>query len=121
MIHSSYSMRGLSMSGFIMSLFLFCICALIAMKLIPEYIEFHSVKASMNSMKTIKYNTLQDVKLSLAKKFDINYVTSVHNDDITISRDNGAYDVSVDYYIDKTLLGNQKISGHFQYSITTAN
>lgn len=110
---------GLSLGGFVMVLAGLAVVALIAMKIVPAYIEFHAVKASFNDMATQSFKSEQEVRRSLSEKFSINYVSSIRARDVDISRANGAYDVSTDYDVMKPIVGNVSFDIHFSYDVST--
>jgi Tfp pilus assembly protein PilE len=113
--------RGFTLGGFIMLLILALIVGILALKIVPMYMEFNSVKSAMEAVKAEKYDSSKAVRESLMKRLSMNYVESVESDDITISTNDGSYDVSVDYYVDKPLAYNLSMSAHFEYEVTTAN
>lgn len=113
--------RGFSLGGFIVVMALVIVLGFLAMKIVPMYTEFNSVKSSMNALAAEKFDSSKAVRESLQKRMSINYVESVTRDDITVQTQDGAYLVSVDYYVDKPLFYNLSISAHFEYEVKTAN
>lgn len=112
--------RGFSMGGFLLLLTLALILGLLGMKIIPMYMEFNSVKSAMNGISAEKFDSAKAVRDALMKRMSINYVDSVTREDISITASDGSYIVEVDYYVDKPLVANLSISGHFRYEVTTA-
>lgn len=113
--------RGFSLGSFMMVLALAMVLGFLAIKIVPMYTEFNSVKSSMNAVAAEKFDSSKAVRESLQKRMSINYVDSVTRDDITVTAQDGAYVVSVDYYVDKPLFFNLSVSGHFEYQVKTAN
>lgn len=84
--------------------------AIIGMKLVPAYIEYMSVKkvlkamgndASLNTMST------KEIRQSFSDRKGIDNITSVKKEDIVIAKgDDGQTVVSVDYQVQKPLMGN---------------
>lgn len=116
-----YSQRGLSFLGFIGILVILLIGGLLAMKISPMYLEYNSVKKSMEGLATETFDSPRAVREALDKRMSINYVENVKKEHVTVASKNGAYEVSVDYYVDEPLIGNLTISGHFQHSVQTSN
>lgn len=111
--------KGISMFGFIMAMIVVVMAAVVAMKVVPMYIEFNSVKQAMNGVAGEQFDSTAAVRESLMKRFNINYVETVKREDITIAQKEGKYNVGVDYYVDKPLVGNLSLSAHFEYNVTT--
>lgn len=111
--------KGFSFMGFVMVLIVACIGAVIAMKVVPMYIEFRAVKTAMTAMEQEEFESVAAVKESLRKRLSINYVESVTNDDIVIKSQNGGYEIYVDYYVEKPLVGNLSLTAHFEHTSTT--
>lgn len=113
--------RGFSLGGFILLLALAIVVGFLAIKIVPMYTEFNSVKTSMNAVAGEKFDSSKAVRESLQKRMSINFVESVTRDDITVQPQDGAYLVTVDYYVDKPLFYNLSVSAHFEYEVKTAN
>ena len=118
-MNAARHMKGLSMIGFILVMIIVMIFAVFGMKVGPMYLEFNGVKSAMNAMAAEKFSSPKDVKDGLMKRLSINYVETVKREDIMVKPKNGGYEISVDYYVDKELMGNLSVSGHFQHSVTT--
>lgn len=113
--------RGFSLGSFMLILALVIMLGLLGIKIVPMYMEFNSVKSSMNALAAEKFDSAKAVREALQKRMSANYVESVTRDDITIETEDGAYRVAVDYYVDKPLFYNLSVSGHFEYEVKTAN
>lgn len=112
--------RGFSMGGFVLLLVVVLLVSLLAMKIVPMYMEFNSVKSAMQAISSEKFDSTKAVRDALVKRMSVNYVESVGRDDIIVTPSDGSYVVSVDYYVDKPLVANLSISGHFEYEVTTS-
>jgi len=72
--------RGVSMFGFLLVAIVVIMFAVLAMKLVPAYIEFFSVKKILNAMgqdNEVKSMTNAEIRNSFAKRADVGYVTVV--------------------------------------------
>lgn len=114
-------MKGVSLGQFLLVLVIAMMAGLFLMKVGPMYMEYKSVKSAMDDLAGGQYDSVGDVRTSLIKRLDMNYVESVKKEDIAVRQKNGAYEVSVEYYVDKPLFGNLTISGYFEYSVNTSN
>lgn len=111
--------KGISMFGFILAMIGVVMAGIVVMKVAPMYMEYNSVKQSLNALAQEEYESATDVRQSLSKRLNINYVETLQKEDITVKSKEGKYTVSVDYYVDKPLVANLSLSAHFQYEVTT--
>lgn len=89
-------------------------------KLAPPYIEAYSVKDSVNSLTKeleIRDKSKEDVYKLLKKRLDINDITSVKKEDITIQKSGKILKVQVDYEVRIPLLGNIDLALTFNHAI----
>lgn len=110
---------GISMIGFILAMVVVVMAGIVVMKVAPMYIEYNSVKQSLNALSQEQYDSATEVRQALTKRLNINYVETLQKEDITIKEKNGKYSVAVDYYVDKPLVANLSLSAHFQHEVTT--
>lgn len=111
--------RGFTISGFIAVLCIVCLGGVMTMKVAPMYLEFRSVKTSMKAMSEEQFDGVKDARDTFLKKLSINYVDSLTKDDITITPVDGRYEINVDYYVEKPLVGNLSLTAHFEHTVTT--
>lgn len=110
---------GFTVGGFVLLLIVAMVVAFFGMKVGPMYVEFGSVKQAMEGLATESYPSASEVKKSLIKRMDINYVTSVADSDIKVKPANGAFEVTVDYYVEKTLFSNLTVTAYFEHTVQT--
>ncbi len=111
--------NGISLFGFILAMIVVVMAGIVVMKVAPMYIEYNSVKKSLDGLSQEQFSSTAEVREALTKRFNINYVDSLQKEDITIKSKEDKYLVAVDYYVDKPLVGNLSLSAHFQYDVTT--
>lgn len=111
--------KGISLFGFILSMIVVVMAGIVVMKIAPMYIEYNSVKKSLDALSQDRFESSSEVRQALSKRMNINYVETLQKEDITIKSKDGKYHVAVDYYVDKPLVGNLSLSAHFQYDVTT--
>jgi hypothetical protein len=84
--------------------------AIIGMKLAPAYIEYMSVKKVLKAMANdpnLNSMSTKDIRQSFEKRKSIDDISSVTKDDININKnESGETVVSVDYQVQKPLMGN---------------
>jgi len=111
--------RAFSMMSFLGILAVLGVVSIFVLKVIPMYIEFNSVKKAMDSVAQEDFETAEEIKESLGKRFSISYVETAEVSDVSIRSSNGGYNVSIDYYDEKPLIGNLSITAHFEYEVET--
>jgi hypothetical protein len=111
--------RGLTMIGFLFVAVMLVLVAVLAMKLVPAYIEFYSIKeilATMGHETDIRAKSNRDIRNDFAARANTSYVTVVKPDDLSITHDGGVPVVSVDYEYRTKLLGNVSLVVDFSAS-----
>jgi Tfp pilus assembly protein PilV len=101
--------RGLSMIGFLFMAVLLIFVAMLAMKLVPAYIQFFSVKQILTTMgndTATKSMSNAEIRNSFAKRAEVGYVTAVEPDDLSIERSGGKMLISADYVYRTPLIAN---------------
>ena len=103
------SQRGMTAIGWMFVLGLIGFFALLAMRMIPNYLEFSTIMASLESIENepgLASKTPQDIRSLLSKRFDINAVTSITAKDVSIQNLGNAYVVGVNYEVREAVFGN---------------
>jgi len=111
--------RGLSMIGFLFVAVVLIFVAMLAMKLVPAYIEFFSVKkilAAMGQDSSLRSKSNAEIRSDFSKRADASYVDAVESSDLTIERSSAGTVVSVDYEFRTKLLGNASLVVDFSAS-----
>jgi hypothetical protein len=84
--------------------------AIIGMKLAPAYIEYMSVKKVLKAMANdpnLSSMSTKEIRESFEKRQSIDDIKSVTRDDLVVGKnDAGQTVVSVDYQVQKPLMGN---------------
>jgi uncharacterized protein DUF4845 len=79
--------RGISMIGFLFVAAVLLVCALLAFRMIPSYIEYYTVQKALES--AISENAdpnLNNIRRSVDRKLGADYVDSVQGRDVQLSR-----------------------------------
>jgi len=100
---------GISMGGMMMVLALIGLAALVAIRLVPVYLESFSVQKSVMSVveeAKHKPHTPLQMRDLMMKRLNINNVTVVGKDDIVIRRDGFFYKIVVDYEVRTPFIKN---------------
>lgn len=110
-------MKGASLPTFALLLVVGGFLVMFALKIIPMYMEFGNVKSAMEGLKEGEYSSANEVRESLRKRLDVNYVSNVGKDDVSISSSDRGYHVEVDYYVEKPLFGPISLTGNFTHAV----
>jgi hypothetical protein len=111
--------RGLSMIGLVIWGIVIVFVALVAMKLIPAYTEFITIKkilTDIGSESGVKSMSNADIRERFAKRAMIDNITTVTPADLNISRESGKTVVSVNYTFQTPLVGNLSLLADFSAS-----
>ena len=111
--------RGLTMFGFLFVAFVLVAIAMLAMKLVPAYIEFFSVKkilATMGQDSSIKSKSNAEIRSDFSRRASVDYVTMVKPEDLSIDRRGGGTVIAADYEFRTKLFGNVSLVVDFSAS-----
>jgi len=111
--------RGLSMIGFLFVAIVLVSVAMLAMKLVPAYIEFFSVKkilATMGQDSDLRSKSNAEIRSDFSRRAGVGYVTVVKPEDLTIERPGGVPMITADYEFRSKLVGNVSLVVDFSAS-----
>ncbi len=111
--------RGLTMSGFLFVAVVLVMLAMVAMKLVPAYIEYFSVKKILSTMgqeSDLKSKSNADLRADFARRANVGYVTVVKPEDIAVDRHGAVPVISADYSFRTKLVGNVSLVVDFSAS-----
>ena len=111
--------RGLSMIGFLFVAVMLIFVAMLAMKLVPAYIEFFSVKkilATMGQDPDLRSKSNSEIRSDFSRRASAGYVEVVQPSDLTIERSSAGTVVSVEYEFRTKLFGNVSLVVDFSAS-----
>lgn len=118
-----HKQRGVSMLGFMLVAVVVIMFAVLAMKLVPAYIEYFSVKKILNAMgqdSEIKAMSNADIRSAFSKRADVGYVTVVKPSDLNIDRSGGNLVISTEYEYRTPLVANISLIVDFKASSNPA-
>ena len=122
-MHYSTQMKkrqhGLTMFGFLFVAVVLVAVALLAMKLVPAYIEYFSVKkvlATMGQDADVRSKSNAQIREDFTKRASVGYVTVVKPQDLSIDRSGGVPVISADYEFRTKLVGNVSLVVDFSAS-----
>jgi len=110
--------RGVSLSGLIVVLALIGVVAVFAMKVLPTYLEYRSVKEAIAHAKA-GGGSVRDMQISFNKSADINRIDAITGKDLVISKEADGIELSFAYQKKIPIATN--VSLLIDYAGTTAN
>ena len=114
-----HKQRGITLLGFIFVAIIGAFFAFIAMKLMPVYSEFFSVKSSMNSLakESVSGEDLTSIQTKLQRRFDIDYVETVTAKQAKIVPGTGGKQLNMNYEVRTPFVYNVDFVVKFDYSV----
>ena len=110
MTHPTKYQQGMTMIGFLVMFLLIGFFVLLAIKLVPLYLEHFTIVSSLQSIKQDANwpdKSKEDIQKMLQRRWDINSVETVAaNKDVQITKSNGRVQVRVAYEAVTHIMGN---------------
>ena len=119
-MRSIHRQRGMTPIGWILVFLLIAFFALIALKLIPIYLDSFTVGSVISDLKKepgINTMTPQQVLSMIEKRLDINMVEGISADDIFIEKIGDTMSISAEYEVREKMLGNVDVVVSFNKSV----
>ncbi|MBS0194445.1 MAG: DUF4845 domain-containing protein [Proteobacteria bacterium] len=122
--------QGITFMGFVIVMIVIGFFAYMAMRLIPMYSEFASIKKGLDAtMQDPAINNMDDYHMrdAISRHFEVSYVDSIDPtvktfpNGIVIKRTQEGLSFSVNYDARKPLFYNIFLVGHFEYTATNAS
>ncbi len=103
-----HTQQGMTMIGWLVLLVLIGFLTLIALRLIPGYMEFYTILQSVESVhgQATPETTAAQIRSDLSKRFNVNDVESVSPRDLIIKRQDGVLTIHVMYEFRVSMMGN---------------
>jgi hypothetical protein len=117
---SSKRQQGLTLISLIFLLGLIGVFVLLTLKIIPIYSDHGKVSSALQALKQIPElatKTEAEIRENLAKRFLINYVYDVKNEDITVVKHGSYVKVDIEYETVVKLVGNLSLLAEFHDTI----
>jgi hypothetical protein len=109
MLRGMSKQRGMTGLGWLTVLFLIGFFVFLAFKLVPIYLEHHSVESVLVSLKDeplITKKTVPQVRNIILTRLNTNGVRDIGPKDIKISKKPGVLNVAIGYEVRKDMVGN---------------
>ncbi len=119
MTFSSKDQRGITLITLVFILAILGFFVLLTLKIAPIYLNHNKVVnslAAVENMADVETFSKQEIITSLNKRFSMNYVTKVDNQDITIFKQGNYIKVEIVYERVEKILGNLSVLVEFYES-----
>jgi Tfp pilus assembly major pilin PilA len=108
--------QGLTLISLIFVLGFIGFFVMIILKVVPIYMDHSKVKTALEELKadsSFQAKSPSEIKESLSKRFNINYVYDVKTDDIHIVKSGNYVKVEIEYETVVSLFGNLSLLAEF--------
>jgi len=98
--------RGMTVIGMLLLIIVIAFVALIAMKVVPMYVQYFSIKSTIESIRKepqVAQMSAQDIQNAIQKRFDIGYVDNITARDLKIRNDRNGRVLDLVYQDERTL------------------
>lgn len=98
--------RGITVIGMLLMIIAIAFVALIAMKVVPMYIQLFTVKSTIESIRKepqLAQMSTTDIHNAIQKRFDIGYVDNISAKDLKIRNDRGGRVLDLVYQDERDL------------------
>ena len=112
MIACSKHQQGLTFISLVFILGLIAFFVLLGLKIGPIYLNHSKVVSTLSELKRtpdIEYQSEPEIRNSLSKRFNINYVNDVTQENITITRHENYLKIVIEYEVVKNIAGNLSV------------
>ncbi|MCF7966640.1 MAG: DUF4845 domain-containing protein [Methylobacter tundripaludum] len=116
---TSKRQQGLTLISLVFVLGLIGFFTLLTFKIVPIYLDHGKVKSALEALKSmpdLQTKSEFEIRDSLTKRFNINYVYDVNQDDITVVRHGDYVKVDIEYETVVKLVGNLSALAEFHDS-----
>ena len=117
---SIHRQRGMTPIGWIFVFLLIAFFTLIALKLVPIYLDSFTIGSVISDLKKepgISAKTPREVVTIIEKRLDINMVEGITADDILVEKRGDTMTISADYEVRKNMLGNVDVVVSFNKTV----
>ena len=104
--YSGKGQRGMTVIGMLLLLVVIGFMALVAMKVVPMYVQYFTIKSTVESVRKepqVAQWSPQDIQNSIQKRFDIGYVENIKARDLKIHNDRDGRVIDLVYQDEREL------------------
>ncbi|KTC68279.1 transmembrane protein [Legionella birminghamensis] len=116
--------KGMTLIGLLLTVIIIVFLGILAMRVVPVYIENYEVKRSLAALNNIDSSQFSSdsmanasmLKGKLINQLDLESIVSIKPEQITVTPNDGKYLVKVHYSVTKPLLANVSLMFDFDES-----
>ncbi len=108
--------QGVSLGGLLTAAFVVVLLALLALKIVPAYIEFATAKKAINEIASGGPASVADVRKSFDAHATIDDITAVSANDLVVTKEGGQVVISFSYRKEVPLVANVGLYFNFEAS-----
>lgn len=108
--------RGMTAMGFVLVLIVIGFSALIAMKVLPIYLDYFSIRSTLEGLASepgVRERSPADITKAIERRFDVSFVTVIKAKDVKIQKKGGAISLILQYEDRRPLLSNLDVVASF--------
>jgi len=117
--------NGMTLISFLAVFVVAGFLVLLALKLVPVYLDHMKVKSSLEGLKTeagLADKPAQEIRKMLQKRWDINSIQDLSAEEsVFIEKKSGGMKIQVAYEVEKPVMGNMSALIKFEDSITVGD
>jgi hypothetical protein len=98
--------QGVSLGGLLAVLFILVIVGIFGMKLIPAYMEYHTIKSAVQAIAKGKTGSVGEVRKAFNARATIDDISSVKAEDLEITKEGGDVVIGFAYRKEIPLVSN---------------
>ena len=104
---SRHAQRGLSMIGFLFVAVVIIVVAIVGFRMVPSYVEYYTIQSAVEkSLRDAPDPTPQVVKKSFEKYIAADYIDSVTQNDLTVTKEGNVITATGSWQKQLHMIGN---------------
>lgn len=117
-MRSMTQQKGMTAIGWLIVLALIGFFVLLALRMVPAYLEYQKVVSSLNSLeKESGFSSPGEIRRLLERRFDISYVNVITVQDLVIKPKGDGYSVTASYEASEHIVGNVYVVMDFEKQV----
>ena len=114
---SRHGQRGLSMIGFLFVAVVIIVVAIVGFRMVPSYVEYYTIQSAVEkSLRDAPDPSPQVVKKSFEKYIAADYIDSVTQNDLTVTKEGNVITATVSWQKQLHMVGNVSLLLDFDVS-----
>jgi len=109
MMKAAKQQQGLSMSGFLVTAIILIFVAVLAMKMVPAYMQDGEIKHVFDAVASdpdMANASIRDIQIAYAKRAGVQDINAIKVDDVVIDKSQGRLTLSASYQVKIPLVAN---------------